>query len=221
CILLSLFATLLQCFVALYQPPSRTRQRRSYRARRKLQRFRDLVVIQSFFPHEQGEPVTFGQGVNRLSRHCRFLSPFERRLLRLDAFALLLCQECQMLSAPDILPRFVQHEIGRHGKQPRSLVLYRSLSQCTHKSLLRHFFRPVAISQTPRQISHQRGVVRSEESFDVGHSVTSGLSTSPDHDLSDFLHQPESARSPCCPRRRSRDLRWRRARADQAVVPTP
>src|SRR5437762_13948650 len=93
-----------------------------------------------------------------------------------------------MLTAPHVLSRFVPHEIGRHRKEPCSLILYRSLSQSTHEGLLCHFLGPVTISQTPRQISHQRGVVRSKESFDVGHSVTSGLSASPDHDRSDFLH---------------------------------
>jgi len=80
-----------------------------------------------------------------------------------------------MLSAPHILPRFVPHEVRRDRKQPRSLVLYRRLSQCSHKSLLRNFLSPVAIPQSPRQISHQRGVVRSEESLYIRHDYQRSL----------------------------------------------
>src|SRR5439155_24378389 len=102
-----------------------------------------------------------------------FLSALARRFRRLyDLFALLLRQQCQLLSASHVLPRLIPHEIRRHRKQPGSLVLYRSLPQGTHDRLLRNSLGPVAISQPPRQISHQRGVVSSEESLYVGHSVT-------------------------------------------------
>src|SRR4051812_47975215 len=103
-----------------------------------------------------------------------------------------------MLSTATVLSRFVTHQIRRHRKKPRALVLNRSLSKCTHEGLLRYFLRPVAISQTPRQISHQRGVVRSEESFDVRHSVTSDPATSPDRAPTIALHHRESVRLPYC-----------------------
>ena len=78
-----------------------------------------------------------------------------------------------MLSASHVLPRFIPHEIRSNREQPGPFVLYRSLSQCANERLLSDFLCPVAISQTPRQISHQRGVVRSEESLYVSHSTTS------------------------------------------------
>src|SRR2546423_14776290 len=105
-----------------------------------------------------------------------------------------------MLSPSHVLPRFVSYEIRRHCEQPGPLVLYRSLSQCAHERLLCNFFSPVAISQTPRQVSHQRGVVGSEESLYVGHTITSDPLSKPGRGLSGALLPTNSARLPYCAR---------------------
>src|SRR3954467_4310725 len=126
-----------------------------------------------------------------------------------------------MLSTATVLSRFVTHQIRRHRKKPRALVLNRSLSKCTHEGLLRYFLRPVAISQPPRQISHQRGVVRSEETFDVRHQLTIDPATLPDRAPTIDLPRSRSARSPYCGRRRL-PARPRQARlANQAAARSP
>src|SRR5258705_12668364 len=103
-----------------------------------------------------------------------------------------------MLAPPHILPRFIPYEIGRNCKQPGPLVLYRILPQRPHERLLSNFLRRAATSQPPRQVSRQRGVVRSEESLDVRHSITSGPVTLPGRDPTGALHPTQSARLPCC-----------------------
>src|SRR5437868_15089860 len=113
------------------------------------------------------------------------------------------------MSAPAaVLSRFVSHQIRRHREKPGSLVLNRSLSQSANEGLLGDLLGPVAISQTPRQISHQRGVVGSEESLDVRHPLTSDPATSPDRDPITALPRLATARSPYCVRRRLRGHQW-------------
>src|SRR6266550_317712 len=124
-----------------------------------------------------------------------------------------------MLSPSHVLPRFVSHEIRRHREQPGPLVLYRSLSQCAHERLLCNFFSPVAISQTPCQVSHQRGVVSSEESLYVGHTITSDPLSKPGRGPSGSLLPTESARSPCCARPPAPAHQPRTARAGPAPTP--
>ena len=67
---------------------------------------------------------------------------------------------------------FVTHEIGRNRKQPCSFVRERLLPQCAKECLLRYLLRPVAVAQSPRQVSHERSVISAEETVDVAQVVT-------------------------------------------------
>ena len=89
------------------------------------------------------------------------------------ALALLLCQQRQVPPPTCILSRFVSHEIRRNCKQPCPFVRERLLPQRAQECLLRHLFRPIAVAEPPRQVSHERGVVGSEETVDVAQVVTS------------------------------------------------
>ena len=82
-----------------------------------------------------------------------------------------------MLPASHVLPRFVTNEIRRYSKQPCTFVLDVRLSQRANERLLRNFLRPIAVPEAPSEVSHQRGVVGSEEAIDVRHSITIDLAT--------------------------------------------
>jgi hypothetical protein len=77
-----------------------------------------------------------------------------------------------MTATARILSCFVSHEIGCDSEKPGSLVHDVVLPERTDERLLCYLFSPVAITQTPRQVAHQRGVVGFEETFDVAQAVT-------------------------------------------------
>jgi hypothetical protein len=77
-----------------------------------------------------------------------------------------------MSSLAGSLSSFVTHEIGRNCKQPCSFVRERLLPQRAQERLLRHLFRPIAVAQSPRQVSHERSVIGAEETVDVAQVIT-------------------------------------------------
>src|SRR4051794_28928570 len=77
-----------------------------------------------------------------------------------------------MLATPRVFPRLITHQIRGHRKEPRAFTLDRTVAECAQKRLLRHFLRPIPITQSSRQIAHERRMIGSKEIIGVGHSFT-------------------------------------------------
>jgi hypothetical protein len=90
-------------------------------------------------------------------------------------------KKLEMAASPCVLPSFVAHQVRRHGEKPRPLAGDRLLPRRSEKSLLRDFFRPVAIPQSSCEVTHERLMVFAEKSVEVEHrkiglgSLVSGL----------------------------------------------
>jgi hypothetical protein len=84
---------------------------------------RDLFVVQSFFPHQERKPVSFGERVDRLARQRAFLCPFHSTVRWLDeCIATFLSQQPQLVAPAILTTCLVSHKVGRHSKKPRAFV---------------------------------------------------------------------------------------------------
>ena len=156
-------------FIYLHESAPRPRQRRPNGAGRQVQRNSDLLIGQAFLTHQQRQPVALGECIDGAPSHCRVLGALERGWLRFDRFlsALLLRQESKVSPPPRILARFVAYQVRRHSEQPRALVVDPLLAEGAQECFLRDLLGPVAITQPPRQIPHQRCVIQPEEPFQL------------------------------------------------------
>jgi hypothetical protein len=57
------------------------------------------------------------------------------------------------------------NEVGCHRKEPRAFTGQRVLAEGAQEHLLRDLVGPVAITQPPRQVPHERCVIGLEEPF--------------------------------------------------------
>src|SRR4051812_6322221 len=152
----------------LHETPARSRQRRPHGTDRQLQRRRNLLIVQSFLPHQQRFAITLAETLKCASRHGGLLRPLQRRRLRLDRFVSprLFAQQLEMTPPPRVPSRLVAHEIRRHREEPRPFAHDLLLSEGAHERLLGDFLRPVAIAEPPNEIADQRLVIRVKETFD-------------------------------------------------------
>src|SRR5207248_1238089 len=158
---------------------------------------RDLRVIQAFFAHQQRCTITLGELVERFARQCRRFCPLERERLFLCFFfsASFLTKKREPLATSNVFPRFVAHEIRRDGKEPRTLAHDVLLIDRAKESFLRDFVRPVAVTEPPCQIAHERPVVFAKEAIDVVHAFSSSYqaATSAASAVADSSDTPSSA----------------------------